>query len=156
MVHFLYFRPLPEGYIYCNIKEECTEQINREWEFGGTPESLELIKMNLRNQKSTGISDKDGNLVAYGLQQEYGSLGMLYVNPEHRRKGLAKSVLSSQVNKVMKTGEPVFCHIVKDNTTSFQLHKDAGFNVIEGCDVIWVRFVKAGQKSCKEKGVCCT
>ena len=86
-MYSLYNRTLPEGYTYSDIAEQNAEQINREWEFGGTPASLELIKMNLANQNSTGIIDKDGNLVAYGLQQEYGSLGMLYVNPNHRRQG---------------------------------------------------------------------
>ena len=141
---FLFFhRTLPEGYYYSGpIKSEKDKiKINALWKFGGNDRSLGFIKENTENMHSCGVKDKNDNLVAFELQTSFGSLGVLVVDPEHRGKRLGKYVMAKLAKTVQDDGQPVYCHIEKENKLSLKLHKDFGYRIAEGGEVIWVNSV---------------
>lgn len=68
-----------------------------------------------------------GAPVAYELQQEYGGLGMLYVKPAYRKRGLGKLVTNFLLQKCADHGYPPYALIADDNEESGKLHTSIGF-----------------------------
>jgi hypothetical protein len=50
------------------------------------------IRYMISNFHNVCIETKDGRPVAWELQQEYGGVGMLYIEPEYRRANLGSIV----------------------------------------------------------------
>ncbi len=69
--------------------------------------------------------------MAYELEYSIGIVGALYVNPDHRRKGLAQCVMAALNRKIMLDGKPVYCCITKKNDISLELHKKFGFEIVK-------------------------
>lgn len=62
---------------------------------------------------------------------EEGSMGMLEVLPEYRRKGIAAALETFQVNRILAKGAVPFAQIELDNSVSFALHRRLGFAISE-------------------------
>jgi hypothetical protein len=70
----------------------------------------------------------DGNLAGYiGLHQE-GTLGMLMIFPEFRRRHLATELEKRYCNILIDRGDLPFCDIVVGNDASVRLHARLGFS----------------------------
>ena len=63
----------------------------------------------------------DGKPVCWCLLHLEKSLGMLYTEPEHRRKGYALEVMTALNNKVIAKGDVPYAYIVCDNIASQNL-----------------------------------
>ena len=72
--------------------------------------------------------------MAYELQYDLGLLGPLYVQPAHRRKGLAKCCMAALIRKIMLEGRPVYVWVYTANQPSLKLHKDFGFDIVGQSD----------------------
>ena len=63
----------------------------------------------------------DGEPICWCLLHLDKTLGMLYTEPEHRRKGYALEVMTALCNKVIAQGDIPYAYIVVDNVASQNL-----------------------------------
>jgi GNAT superfamily N-acetyltransferase len=80
-----------------------------------------------------------GELVSWCMIYKYGALGMLFTQPEHRGKGLAKAAVRALLLLLRESPTdmrcPPFCYIERDNDASRALFISLGFLRID--DVLW-------------------
>lgn len=133
------------------------ELINTRWTYGKTAESLVFIQHLLQhtaNACARPLTPVGAPPVAWVLQQDYGSVGMLYTEPGHRRRGLGRRVLCHLAHRLLEERAtalgavkdssdvdltallaadgaalppPPFAYIVEGNTASEALFAEAGF-----------------------------
>lgn len=106
---------------------EYAEYINSKWTYGGTPQSLQLIKELIRLGRTTCIYSRDGTPVCWALQQIYGAIGMLHTEPSFRRLGFATAVVDKLARNIYENGELPFAYITDDNIASQLLFRRLGF-----------------------------
>ncbi len=66
-------------------------------------------------------------LIGFMGEHLEGSMGLLYVLPEHRRKGYASSLEKHLIKMNLDQGFIPYGHVVEDNTASIELQKKLGF-----------------------------
>ncbi|OWF36640.1 uncharacterized protein LOC110441387 isoform X2 [Mizuhopecten yessoensis] len=77
---------------------------------------------------SVGVEDEGSKtLVAWSLQQLYGYLGMTFVQPEHRNKGLGKYVTTRLARMMIDKNGFCMAAIGGQNTPSISMHLKLGF-----------------------------
>ncbi len=76
----------------------------------------------------------DGRLVAWGLTHDDGSMGFLYVLPEHRGKGLARALTTALAQNLLRLDVRPFMYIVRNNNASVTLTSSMGF---ERCGTLY-------------------
>ena len=81
--------------------------------------------------------DEEGSLVGFIGEHLEGSLGMLYVFPEHRRKGYGSSLEMASFRWSLDRGLIPFGQVVTDNLPSLELQKKIGLAVAEK-PVYWI------------------
>ncbi|ACR80776.1 MULTISPECIES: GNAT family N-acetyltransferase [Kosmotoga] len=92
-----------------------------------------------RIEKAGGFGIYDGEtLVGWIMTQDDGAIGILNVLPAYRRRGYAKALMISMIQKVRKSGNVPFVQIEESNIPSMNLAKSLGF--IEDKNVHWVKF----------------
>lgn len=75
----------------------------------------------------------DGRLAGFiGIHLE-GSIGMLEVMPEFRRRGIGHALESYIVNMMLEKGWTPFCEVFENNLTSINLQKKLGFAISDQC-----------------------
>lgn len=72
-----------------------------------------------------------GNLAGFAGRHDEGSMGMLEVLPEYRRKSIASALLAKVINIILDSGEIPYSHILENNTASLALAKS--INGMEIC-----------------------
>lgn len=77
-----------------------------------------------------GGYDADGALVGFVGEHDEGSIGMLEVFSEHRRRGYAFELEGMLVNRMLAAGRRPFCQVVEGNEASFALQRKLGFTVL--------------------------
>ena len=75
----------------------------------------------------------EGELIGYVGQHLEGSLGLLEVFPEYRRKGYGLQLEGLMINQLLKQGKVPFGQIVKGNKASLDLQKKLGMVVSDSC-----------------------
>ncbi|MDL2249016.1 GNAT family N-acetyltransferase, partial [Tyzzerella sp. OttesenSCG-928-J15] len=60
-----------------------------------------------------------------------GSMGLLYVLPEYRKKGFAQALATFMVRRCIENGELPYSQITVANTASYALHQSLGFEISE-------------------------
>lgn len=68
----------------------------------------------------------EGRLVGFMGWHSEGSLGMLYVEPEYRRRGLGRSLEAFCINRQIERGYTPYGHIRTDNGVSGRLQESMG------------------------------
>ena len=80
---------------------------------------------------------EDGQLAAFiGVHHE-GSMGILEVLPEHRRRGLAMALEGWLIRWHLERGWTPFCHVYEDNPASHALQKKLGLTPAPE-QVVWL------------------
>lgn len=69
----------------------------------------------------------EGRLVGFIGMHDEGSIGMLYVEESCRRLGIAASLVSYSVNRMLERGWTPYGHVVSENEASAQLQRKLGF-----------------------------
>lgn len=69
----------------------------------------------------------DGKLVGFAGLHSEGSMGLLTVLPEYRRRGFAQQIYSTLVNNQLQKGRIPYAQIYTDNENSLNLQKKLGF-----------------------------
>lgn len=77
----------------------------------------------------------NGEIVGFVGMHDDGSMGMLYVEEDHRGKGLGQSLESYMVNRVKDLGWTPYCHVFTDNEASIRLQKRLGLYLSD--DTVW-------------------
>ena len=80
----------------------------------------------------------DGELVGFGGEHEEGSLGMLVILENHRRKGYAASLVGFGINRQLELNLTPFSNIGVENHASIEMHKKLGFTI--SSDSVWWLF----------------
>jgi ribosomal protein S18 acetylase RimI-like enzyme len=124
------------------IQPEAAGFINSVWEFSETGEdSLNFIQWLIETQPSLALYENN-TLRAYMLGQYDGSMGMLYVDPSHRKRGLAKYVITEMARKMIEERGYAYVFVVGNNQVSYELHQKCGFK--EVCNTLWVHYSPPG------------
>lgn len=98
--------------------------------------SVEYIRERIQKGISAGLVT-DEKLVAWGFTHDDGSLGFLHVLEAYRRKGYAKQILKSLINKKIRNNKEVFGNVTLDNLSSMNLLRSLGFEYDR--NVTWIK-----------------
>lgn len=89
------------------------------------------ILRKLTNGKLYGIF-VDNVLAGFAGEHEEGSMGMLEIFPEYRRKGLGMALETELINHTLQSGKIPFCQIREDNKESICLQEKLGLYPAKG------------------------
>ena len=70
-------------------------------------------------------------MVCYAGLHGEGSMGMLYVFPEYRRRGYAEAIFGTLRNNQLQKGRLPYAQIIDGNNASIALHRKLGFKIAE-------------------------
>ncbi|XP_076448554.1 glycine-N-acyltransferase-like protein 3 isoform X2 [Babylonia areolata] len=132
--------PVPEG---TKLRAATTADVSRifsTWKFAGDRTDY-LIQERVERYPSVYLETDTGHHVGHMLSTNYGTMGMLYVNPDFRRKGYAKVLISHMAQKFFDMGKDAHVFIEEDNSPSRKLHEGLGFWVVSGMKFVWVKCV---------------
>ncbi|XP_048735305.2 glycine-N-acyltransferase-like protein 3 [Ostrea edulis] len=124
---------IPDGFkiSLLNQSQSHVENVCKSWDPKGEYDQYGdlgcWMRYHISNFHTVGIETEDGRLVAWQLQQEYGGIGMLYVEPEYRRANLGSVVTRTLAGKLVKDGHLVFACVEQKNETSINFHKKNGY-----------------------------
>lgn len=106
-------RPLDEGDLDAVLAryslltpEEVRDHVGRGWVFGGYGPS--------------------GELVGFIGEHDEGSMGMLEVFPEHRRRGYGRALEAARIRALRACGRTPYCHVAPGNAASRALQAGLG------------------------------
>ena len=107
-----------------------------------TPEALEkLVRQGKIYCAFAATAQGDGAqkeaFVGYIGQHPEGSMGLLYIFPEFRRRGYAEELESFLINAVLAEGRTPYAHIIEDNFKSFALQQKLGA-IFADDKVVWM------------------
>lgn len=77
----------------------------------------------------------DDKLVGFIGEHQEGSMGMLYVFPDFRRRGIAKALETDQINRTLQKGFIPYCQVKEQNEISMCLQEKLG--LYSAKDMIW-------------------
>ena len=98
-----------------------------------SPDELtEVVK-----RKSILLGYEQGHLVGFIGEHLEGSMGLLYVFPEYRRKGYGTALQTHLVAKTIEKGYVPFGQVEKDNLNSLMLQKKIGMTCSDNL-IVWM------------------
>jgi len=100
---------------------------------------IDYIRDRIEKDISIGVYHKK-ELVGWIMTHDDGSIGILHVLEQYRRKGLAKQMLLAIIQQKLEKKELPFLHIEEDNISSINLAKSCGF--VEDEIVWWIGLEK--------------
>ena len=86
------------------------------------------------------MTTDSGQYVGHLLGQSYGGMGMLYIQPEFRRKGYAKVIFSQLAQKYLEMGEDLYMVIEIDNSASLNWSRFFNMKPMSNIQIAWVTF----------------
>ena len=120
------FSEVPEGYTEDVLEANDIETVVTTWEYS-TPNAAPYIRDMIKLMPNTCIRDCNGRPVAWQITYHWDESGILYTDPAHRVKGLAKAIISRMTRKQWKRRTHVFGLTEGTNVASLKLHKSMGF-----------------------------
>ena len=102
---------------------------------------LDLGETYLRERLEAGAifgAFADGEMIGFAGEHAEGSMGMLVILEQYRRKGYAAALVGFGVNRRLKQGLIPFSNVFPDNYASIEMHKKMGFTISE--DKVWWLF----------------
>lgn len=102
-----------------------------------SPDALKRLAEKGMIEAAFATIDGEEKFVGYIGQHPEGSMGMLYVFPEFRRRGYASELESREINIVSEEGRVPYAHIIEDNYKSFALQNKLGAKVASD-KVVWM------------------
>ncbi|XP_062597308.1 putative glycine N-acyltransferase-like protein 1B [Saccostrea cucullata] len=124
---------VPVHFSVTTIKKEHMDLILSKWPQSKIfSDAKEFFTHTATSLESVCILNESGEPVAWGFEQHYGAIGMIYVLKEYRRKKLGSAVVSILSEKILRKHDFVYAAIETENTESILLHKKLGY---EKCDI---------------------
>lgn len=99
-----------------------------------SPENLKKLKDD--GKIICAFEKSDGAFVGFIGRHPEGSMGLLLIFPEFRRKGYAYHLEGKLINVILDEGRLPYAHIVDDNDKSLALQKKLGFSLADE-KIIW-------------------
>jgi ribosomal protein S18 acetylase RimI-like enzyme len=131
------------------VHPDAAEYIKNTWGYSDIGAGcLSYIHWLIETQPSVGLY-KNKTLIAHMLGQYDGSLGILYVHPSHRSRGLAKYVVANLARQMIESQGFAYVHVVANNQISYEMHKRCGFKDVE--NVLWLPYRPASQELVQNK-----
>lgn len=132
----------PAGYEVGTLDESDIDTVLGAWTYG-TPELRPWVASLIVHRPTVAVrSSSDNNenrLVGWMVRYDDGSCGMLYTDPEHRRKGVAKVIVKAMAHTLAAAGVPVmYVSITVENEASMSLFSSLGFEPADG-RLAWIR-----------------
>ncbi|XP_048577532.1 uncharacterized protein LOC116617041 isoform X2 [Nematostella vectensis] len=132
----------PGGYRLAKLELHHADRINNTWKFS-SPHTLERLKRWIQHSDNVGVFCCDTDeLVGWGLVAEAGCISALHTITEHRKKGIAKAVITRLTNLLLKANMVPYTYIEENNHISQNLFQQMGFSNSE----IRVAFFVLGKK----------
>ena len=106
----------------------------------GNRRTLPLAENCIKYSLTVGAYHAETNtLASWAVLMPYGAIGLVATHPEHRRKGLAKAVVSSLCVKLLDHNFDIipYCYIVQNNIASINLFESLGFKLLIESEVLW-------------------
>ncbi len=98
-----------------------------------TPREMEQVV----SRGSILLGYSRNQLVGFVGEHLEGSMGLLYVFPEFRRKGFGTALEKLAIRKTMESGFTPFGQVAKDNTGSIELQRKIGMTISENL-ICWM------------------
>lgn len=117
----------------CVLNRDYTDQICQNYT---TMDDRKYIETLIDRTQLWGIFD-NGVLAGFIGEHLEGSMGLLEVFPEYRRKGYGYKLESFLINHFLKLNEIPFCQVVTDNVKSLALQQKIGMD-ISGRTTTWL------------------
>ncbi|KAL0483202.1 hypothetical protein AKO1_014846 [Acrasis kona] len=120
---------IPQDVIVKKLSVTDAQLVNSRWTYG-SEHTLSYVQFLCEHRPTIGIYvDVNGTtqLVAWALVQEYGAIGMVYVEPEYRGKSFSKILVTNLGEKLLEDGSTPFCYIYHKNDLSKYLFKSLGY-----------------------------
>lgn len=127
-----------------SLNESHIPVVNETWKFGKGEYSVKFLKNIIRYFPTCCILNENSQPVAWILTYNYCAMGMLYTQPDHRRKGYAKLLISTMSKRLHTQGYPVFCFVEEENQLSYRLFKSLGFEEEPSYRAAWFHFNQLG------------
>ncbi len=127
----LFEEPKIEGIEFHDLTEEDIPFVMQEYE-----DDERYIKNRVKAGMIGAFNEK-GECVGFIGTHGEGSIGLLKVIPEYRRKGIANALEARMMNRKIKTGETPFAHVVVGNYKSIALQNKMGMEIADKI-VTWV------------------
>lgn len=100
-------------------------------------ENLAYVKANYHDVGESYLKERlaagmlgaflDGKLVGFMGTHDEGSMGLLFVDPDHRGQGIAKALEVELTKRLRQAGLPTFGEIEVHNERSLEMHRKAGY-----------------------------
>ncbi|KAJ6665586.1 hypothetical protein lerEdw1_003429 [Lerista edwardsae] len=100
------------------------------WSKGGNRRSLRYMDNLVRNFPSTGLFNKEGQLVSWSLSDEFGCLTHGYTHPQYRGQGCIEAVTQATARTLYAHGFPVYGGVLAENHPSRQSLKRQNFDFL--------------------------
>jgi DTW domain-containing protein YfiP/ribosomal protein S18 acetylase RimI-like enzyme len=129
---------LPNGYKLRPLLESDAEFVDSRWPYR-SKKSLVMIRKQIIadnvNSTRTGYSsclgiEHRGKLVGCVMRHTNGSIGILHVDEDHRRRRLGEFLLSSATKALQQKNDPTYAFILEGNTASEALFTKMGWEKI--------------------------
>ncbi|MBQ8885501.1 MAG: GNAT family N-acetyltransferase [Clostridia bacterium] len=103
-----------------------------------SPENLERLCAQGKIYCAFLPQEQGGAFVGFIGRHPEGSMGLLLIFPEYRRRGYAEELEGYMTNVILSEGRVPYAHIIEDNYKSVNLQKKLGFSVADE-KVYWLR-----------------
>lgn len=129
---------LPDGYKLRPLLESDAEFVDSRWPYSSKKSLLMIRKQIIAdniNATRTGCNtclgiEHRGKLIACIMRHTNGSIGILHVDEEHRRRRLGEVLLANATKALQQKNDPVFAFILDGNTASESLFTKLGWERI--------------------------
>lgn len=85
-----------------------------------------------------GVFERD-ELLGWAMIHDDGSIGFLNVMDQHRRKGIARSLMINMIKSVRDKGQVPYAHVEDSNKGSMGLLTSLGFTKLN--DIYWIKTI---------------
>lgn len=122
---------IPENFELRPISKENAFKINEMWPHR-SESSLAFIEYLIDHLLSVGLFNETGELVAWCLQLDFGSLATLQVDENHLRKGYGEVVTKAICRKIATEWKlDITSNILNTNIKSIRLFEKLGFQDVD-------------------------
>ena len=143
-----FHRPVPEGMKIQPVSEDYVRIVDSTWKFSG--EHTEMFIRHLVEQHPSIVMTTDnGQHVGHLVGQSYGTMGMLYIQPEFRRKGYAKVIGSQLAQKYREMGDDLYTVVEFGHSASLDLNRFLNIKPLPNYQIAWMTFTPKECWKCK-------
>nr|XP_034323338.1 glycine N-acyltransferase isoform X3 [Crassostrea gigas] len=122
---------MPDGFRETELTERHLDAVIKAWPYSEEMDKIASVekwfRYTISNFPTVCIETDDGRPVAWEMQQEYGGLGVLHVEPEYGRNKLGSIVSRTLAKKLTKEGQLVFACVDESNVPSIAFHEKNGY-----------------------------